>query len=78
MSKLSSHINFNKNVSEISIQSKTKLDFYKLMLDLMKKEVDKTSRCKNKSKQKHKQSTIIKKYRVSLPFPIRNDKNTNK
>lgn len=73
MSKLSSHMNFSKDVSSLSIQNKTKLDFYKLMLDLMKKEVDKTYRCK-KVKQKSKQAAIIKRYRVSLPFPLRNEK----
>lgn len=56
---------------------KTKLDFYKLMIDVMKKEVEKSNKAKRerqKSKRKGQRIGLRKRYRVSLPFPLRNSK----
>ena len=64
---------FERDISHLDIPTnKTKVDFYKLMLGLMKKEVEKIEMIKKT--KKNKQSEPIKKYRVSLPFPLRSNK----
>ena len=63
----------NASLKPFITVKKTKLDFLKLMIDLMKKEIDKTSKIK-KEKHKNKQKGILKRYRVSLPFPLRNSR----